>query len=133
MFSHIYGKQKCLLCGKEFHIKSFLKKHMTEIHNENRQRLYPCFVCDHRSYTKLHLQRHLIIHNTERPFSCTLCTRTFTTKQNLRRHKKRCHELLPIPDADYFVTVKSDDTPGNVLETIDSSIESRVAVEYLPK
>lgn len=132
IFSHVYGRHKCPICAKEFHVKSILKRHIKQIHDANRSRLYPCSLCPHRAYTKNHLKKHQIVHTGERKFSCAYCTAKCASKESLRYHTKTFHELLTIPDPDYFVTIKSDDMPSKVLETVNSAAkECAVAVEKI--
>jgi len=82
------GKTKefyCEQCGRKFHQKCLLIKH---IRTHTGEKPYDCAFCD-KSYRHLdNLSRHTRTHTGERPFQCTQCEKSYTTDENLKIHLK---------------------------------------------
>ena len=54
-------------------------------------KIWRCSYCNHVSWRKGDLQRHIFRHTGERPFPCGLCPKTFTRKIHLKNHLKNVH------------------------------------------
>ncbi|XP_061554538.1 gastrula zinc finger protein xFG20-1-like isoform X7 [Phycodurus eques] len=69
--THVEEKPfSCLVCGKRFPEKGYLKKH-TRIHAGELP--FACLVCDKRFSEKGTLKRHTRVHTGEKPFACSVC------------------------------------------------------------
>ena len=55
-------------------------------------KIWRCSYCNHVSWRKGDLQRHIFRHTGERPFPCWLCSNAFTRKIHLKTHLKKVHD-----------------------------------------
>ncbi|XP_053699397.1 zinc finger protein 62-like [Sabethes cyaneus] len=78
-------KFACNVCGKDFHTKSLLTRHL-KWHSSERP--YRCPVCGKDFLVRNELARHLPIHSDERPYECDLCDASFKVPGNLKIHRK---------------------------------------------
>ncbi|XP_069610839.1 zinc finger protein 850-like [Ranitomeya imitator] len=74
----------CSECGKCFHQKSNLMKHMK---THTGERPFSCLECGKCFSEKSDLFRHQRIHTGEKPYSCSECGRCFNQKSGLDRHQ----------------------------------------------
>jgi Zinc finger, C2H2 type len=83
------SKFECDNCGKSFHRKSRLNRHLAT-HAAFKPRPFQCGSCGKTFGSKYHLARHLKTHDVvkPRPFSCDKCDRSFGHKQSVKRHLK---------------------------------------------
>jgi len=79
----------CHICSKVLKCRSFLLRHVKEVHNEHKG-----FMCGHCPKTfkrKGELKIHEATHNTVLSFSCDQCGKAFKAKKNLDLHVKNVH------------------------------------------
>ncbi|XP_073536740.1 oocyte zinc finger protein XlCOF8.4-like [Phyllobates terribilis] len=74
----------CSECGKCFHQKSNLMKHMK---THTGERPFSCLDCGKCFSEKSDLFRHQRIHTGEKPYSCLECGKCFNQKSGLDRHQ----------------------------------------------
>ena len=80
----------CFHCGLNFCNKSSLRRHISQIHNPQRERPHGCTQCGKRFYEKRWLTQHSEIHKEqrERPHLCSVCGKQFYRKRELVAHLK---------------------------------------------
>ncbi|XP_055618640.1 zinc finger protein 260-like [Toxorhynchites rutilus septentrionalis] len=82
----------CGECGKAFHEKSHLQRHLFFHSNE---RPFTCETCGKTYKTERCLKVHSAVHNAERPFVCTECNKGFLSSSKLRQHSNIHSGLRP--------------------------------------
>ncbi|MED6292082.1 hypothetical protein CHARACLAT_030106 [Characodon lateralis] len=75
----------CVKCGKQFHHKKSLTRHLHVHAGENP---FPCQTCGEAFSQNIALKRHLTIHKEEKVFRCEHCGKTFSHRWYLRKHVK---------------------------------------------
>ncbi|XP_055636028.1 uncharacterized protein LOC129775371 [Toxorhynchites rutilus septentrionalis] len=107
-----YGSHCCSKCGKTFHNKARLKRHMVshrnksvkcEVcseefpdgrslmnhrHSHTKTRQFPCHECGKTFGSRSSQQIHLRIHSGERPYGCRFCWKAFADGGTLRKHER---------------------------------------------
>lgn len=107
-----YGTHCCSKCGKSFHNKARLKRHMVshrnktvrcEVcseefpdgrslmnhrHSHTKSRQFPCHECGKTFGSRSSQQIHLRIHSGERPYGCRFCWKAFADGGTLRKHER---------------------------------------------
>lgn len=92
---------QCQICEKGFKSKSYLEKHIKNIHdrihiNHNKNHLqtidgdgirHKCSYCEMTIKYKANLKRHEMQHLPEKPFQCRFCSRGFVRKDKLHLHE----------------------------------------------
>lgn len=102
---------QCVLCGKCFKTKEFLKTHLKQ-HNKrftcdicgvskvsgydlrlhkkkhNQEYVTHCEICGKGFYTNQTLDRHLLTHTGEKPFVCKVCNTPYASAAYLNMHMK---------------------------------------------
>nr|XP_033816477.1 zinc finger protein 90-like isoform X2 [Geotrypetes seraphini] len=86
---------KCPECGKRFHRKGNLQKH---IGLHSRRKTFKCTACEKCFNYKLFFERHQQSHVGERPFACTLCEKAFVGKRSLKAHISLHNEVNVLKD-----------------------------------
>ncbi|XP_012688701.1 zinc finger X-chromosomal protein isoform X2 [Clupea harengus] len=89
----------CMLCGKKFKSRGFLKRHAKNHHQEtvNRKK-YQCTDCDFTTNKKASLHNHMEIHalsSKVAPFECEICGKEFNQQAALFSHRLQHHHREP--------------------------------------
>ncbi|XP_077100622.1 zinc finger Y-chromosomal protein 1 isoform X1 [Siphateles boraxobius] len=84
----------CMLCGKKFKSRGFLKRHAKNHHQDvvNRKK-YQCTDCDFTTNKKANLHNHMEIHtlSSKAPFECEVCGKEFHQQATLFSHRLQHH------------------------------------------
>uniref|UniRef100_A0A8C1ZK41 Zinc finger protein X-linked n=1 Tax=Cyprinus carpio TaxID=7962 RepID=A0A8C1ZK41_CYPCA len=84
----------CMLCGKKFKSRGFLKRHTKNHHQDvvNRKK-YQCTDCDFTTNKKASLHNHTEIHtlSSNAPFECEVCGKEFHQQAALFSHRLQHH------------------------------------------
>ncbi|XP_043082298.1 zinc finger Y-chromosomal protein 1 isoform X2 [Puntigrus tetrazona] len=84
----------CMLCGKKFKSRGFLKRHAKNHHQDvvNRKK-YQCTDCDFTTNKKANLHNHMEIHtlSSKAPFECEVCGKEFHQQAALFSHRLQHH------------------------------------------
>lgn len=83
----VINPSKCLLCYKEFAVKSSLKKHLRTAHSS----LHFCMVCFQAFTSKENLSSHKSL--CKSTFSCPECAVRFSSKIQLNLHREKVHNV----------------------------------------
>ncbi|KAK9871341.1 hypothetical protein WA026_011607 [Henosepilachna vigintioctopunctata] len=75
----------CTHCGKEFHHKGDMNKHLR---THTKEQPYSCTLCPSKFSHTSNLQRHLRIHSGIKPYCCDICQKTFSRADKLQLHQK---------------------------------------------
>ncbi|KAG5676506.1 hypothetical protein PVAND_006337 [Polypedilum vanderplanki] len=102
----------CSLCGKTFHNKARLKRHiashrnksvvceicneefpdgrqlMNHRHSHTKSNQFPCTECGKSFGSRSSQQIHIRIHTGERPYQCRFCWKAFADGGTLRKHER---------------------------------------------
>ncbi|XP_010793975.1 zinc finger X-chromosomal protein-like [Notothenia coriiceps] len=88
----------CMLCGKKFKSRGFLKRHTKNHHQEVLTRKkYQCTDCDFTTNKKASLHNHMEVHalNSKAPFECEVCGKEFHQQAALFSHRLQHHHREP--------------------------------------
>ena len=81
---------KCSICKSGFATKTYLKEHISVVHEKN----YPfmCQYCSSAFIRDSHLKLHIdAVHLKLKPHNCDKCTQCFSTPSGLKRHIQQVH------------------------------------------
>ncbi|XP_077362072.1 zinc finger Y-chromosomal protein isoform X3 [Festucalex cinctus] len=84
----------CMLCGKKFKSRGFLKRHTKNHHQEVLTRKkYQCTDCDFTTNKKASLHNHMEAHalSSKAPFQCEMCSKEFHQQAALFTHRLQHH------------------------------------------
>ncbi|XP_028839069.1 zinc finger Y-chromosomal protein 1 [Denticeps clupeoides] len=84
----------CMLCGKKFKSRGFLKRHTKNHHQDVLSRKkYQCTDCDFITNKKANLHNHMEVHalSTKAPFECETCGKEFHQQAALFSHRLQHH------------------------------------------
>ncbi|XP_061558701.1 zinc finger Y-chromosomal protein isoform X3 [Phycodurus eques] len=84
----------CMLCGKKFKSRGFLKRHTKNHHQEVLTRKkYQCTDCDFTTNKKASLHNHMEVHalSSKAPFECEMCGKDFHQQAALFSHRLQHH------------------------------------------
>ncbi|KAG6459159.1 zinc finger protein 429 [Manduca sexta] len=79
-------KFKCSECGKLFHRRYALSRHLKRNHLEEKD--HHCTHCPYKCFTVSELRLHMIKHTGEKKFECTICNKALSRKKSLTEHMK---------------------------------------------
>ncbi|KAJ4929875.1 hypothetical protein JOQ06_018896 [Pogonophryne albipinna] len=88
----------CMLCGKKFKSRGFLKRHTKNHHQEVLTRKkYQCTDCDFTTNKKASLHNHMEVHalSSKAPFECEVCGKEFHQQAALFSHRLQHHHREP--------------------------------------
>ncbi|XP_051966098.1 zinc finger Y-chromosomal protein 1-like [Xyrauchen texanus] len=84
----------CMLCGKKFKSRGFLKRH-TRYHHQDvlSRKKYQCTDCDFTTNKKASLHNHMEVHalSNKAPFECETCGKEFHQQAALFTHRLQHH------------------------------------------
>uniref|UniRef100_A0A1A9W948 Zinc finger protein 865 n=1 Tax=Glossina brevipalpis TaxID=37001 RepID=A0A1A9W948_9MUSC len=91
---------KCEVCGKCATNSRNLKKHMREMHSDDKkERQFECDVCSKRFARKAILKAHMDIHATgNKDHLCKVCGKGFVLLSRLRIHERSVHDAIRVCD-----------------------------------
>lgn len=84
----------CMLCGKKFKSRGFLKRHTKNHHQDVLTRKkYQCTDCDFTTNKKASLHNHMEVHalSSKAPFECEMCGKEFHQQGALFSHRLQHH------------------------------------------
>ncbi|XP_076867690.1 zinc finger Y-chromosomal protein 1 [Brachyhypopomus gauderio] len=90
----------CMLCGKKFKSRGFLKRHTRNHHQDVLSRKkYQCTDCDFTTNKKASLHNHMEQHalSSKAPFQCHACGKEFHQQAALFSHRLQHHHREPKP------------------------------------
>ncbi|KAM9333644.1 zinc finger Y-chromosomal protein 1 isoform 2-T2 [Pholidichthys leucotaenia] len=88
----------CMLCGKKFKSRGFLKRHTKNHHQDVLTRKkYQCTDCDFTTNKKASLHNHMEVHalSNKAPFECEACGKDFHQQGALFSHRLQHHHREP--------------------------------------
>ncbi|XP_045064124.1 zinc finger Y-chromosomal protein 1-like [Coregonus clupeaformis] len=88
----------CVLCGKKFKSRGFLKRHTKNHHQDVLSRKkYQCTDCDFTTNKKASLHNHMEVHtlSNKAPFECEVCGKEFHQQAALFSHRLQHHHREP--------------------------------------
>ncbi|KAM6907690.1 zinc finger Y-chromosomal protein isoform 2-T2 [Xenentodon cancila] len=88
----------CMLCGKKFKSRGFLKRHTKNHHQDILTRKkYQCTDCDFTTNKKASLHNHMEVHalSSKAPFECEMCGKEFHQQGALFSHRLQHHHREP--------------------------------------
>ena len=89
--SHSVRTAICKLCGKSFADPSYLKTHISVVHEGRKD--YKCNSCDKSFPLKVSLKIHIQdVHENSADLKCDYCGKLFNVKEYLKQHIRRIHE-----------------------------------------
>ncbi|XP_038563659.1 zinc finger Y-chromosomal protein 1 isoform X1 [Micropterus salmoides] len=88
----------CMLCGKKFKSRGFLKRHTKNNHQDVLTRKkYQCTDCDFTTNKKASLHNHMEVHalSSKASFECEICGKEFHQQAALFSHRLQHHHREP--------------------------------------
>ena len=82
---------KCDICDKMFITSSYLRLHITTVHDKIKA--FPCPHCPYKATQSGDLKKHILTHTRKKNFKCDLCDKKFTLKGSLKLHIRTVHNV----------------------------------------
>ncbi|XP_065224302.1 zinc finger protein 224-like [Planococcus citri] len=105
--------------------KNSVSSKRSEIPNLSQSQSLVCNIC-HRSISKKHMRRHVLLHEGLKPFECADCGKSFARKENMKLHIFSMH--LPYESRPYGC-----DTCSKFYSTQDHLNNHRCSTSTIPK
>ncbi|KAK2159849.1 hypothetical protein LSH36_145g07000 [Paralvinella palmiformis] len=91
MYIHGDHRHICQQCGKGFHIKDNMNKHIRIVHEKNDGKMWRCSYCSKEFLVKGNLTQHIRgIHLKQFPFTCSKCQQGFRRMKDMMIHMEKC-------------------------------------------
>ena len=91
MYIHGDHRHVCKQCGKGFHIKDNMNKHIRIVHERNDGKMWRCSYCSKEFLVKGNLTQHIRgIHLKQFPFTCSKCQQGFRRMKDMMIHMEKC-------------------------------------------
>ena len=85
--SNVKVQNICQICNKSFSTKTYLKRHVTTVHDEVKE--HKCEICSKTFGKNSELQFHVkTVHNSIKPHKCVTCDKSFGQLCNLKTHER---------------------------------------------
>jgi len=84
----------CEQCGKLFHTKLYLTRHIKQNHAEDSEKDYQCAQCGKGFVTRDSYEGHLSMHAGVKPIQCRYCEMRYQNRSNAIAHEKKVHKDL---------------------------------------
>ena len=89
MYIHGEFRLFCKYCGKGFHLKDNMNKHIELIHEKKNQHRYKCEFCSKAFNVKGNLMQHVNgVHLKTMPYRCPICDMGWRKKSAMLQHMK---------------------------------------------
>ncbi|XP_026149220.1 zinc finger protein 1035 [Mastacembelus armatus] len=82
-------RNTCIKCGRMFTSRSYLEKHMKNVHGTDDK--YSCPDCSKVVHSLSDLEIHRTCHDLSRPYACKLCSQRFLSRMSLCSHYNEEH------------------------------------------
>ena len=80
--SKMKTERKCLICTKNFAVKSFLNRHVKTVHQGIKD--FQCLICNQSFGCTRDLKSHVkTVHENSKPLTCLIGNLSFLQKENL--------------------------------------------------
>jgi len=84
----------CEQCGKLFHTKLYLTRHIKQNHAQESEKDFQCAQCGKGFVTRDSYEGHLSMHAGVKPIKCRYCDMRYQNKSNAIAHEKKAHKDL---------------------------------------
>ena len=84
----------CEKCGKLFHTKLYLTRHIKQNHAEESEKDFQCGQCGKGFVTRDSYEGHLSMHAGVKPIQCRYCDMRYQNRSNAIAHEKKVHKDL---------------------------------------
>ena len=84
----------CEKCGKLFHTKLYLNRHIKQKHADESEKTFQCAQCGKGFITRDSYEGHLNMHAGVKPVQCRYCDLRYQNRSNAIAHEKKAHKEL---------------------------------------
>ena len=82
----------CEKCGKLFHTKLYLNRHIKQNHADENEKDFQCEKCGKGFVTRDSYEGHLGMHAGVKPVKCRYCDMRYQNRSNALAHEKKVHK-----------------------------------------